>query len=69
MPFDGRHMENEKVDQQEVWSAIRYLDPDEKDKDQSKNEAGYTATTIAVLALLCIVWAVGALLWLRLAEL
>ena len=25
--------EEERVDQDEVWSAIRYLDPDEKDKD------------------------------------
>jgi hypothetical protein len=24
-------MEDEQVDQEEVWSAIRYLDPDERD--------------------------------------
>jgi hypothetical protein len=27
--------EEERVDQDEVWSAIRYLDPDEKDKDRT----------------------------------
>ena len=59
-------MEDEKVDQQEVWSAIQYLDPDEKDKN--KNGAGNSATIIAVLALLFIVCAIGVLLWLRLAE-
>jgi hypothetical protein len=59
-------MEDEKVDQQEVWSAIRYLDPDEKDKD--KKGVGNTATIIAALALLFIVCAVWVLLWLRLAE-
>jgi hypothetical protein len=53
MLFDGRPMEDEKVDQQEVWSAIRYLDPDEKDKD--KKGVGNTATIIAPLALLFIV--------------
>jgi hypothetical protein len=66
MLFDGRPMEDEKVDQQEVWSAIRYLDPDEKDKD--KKGVGNTATIIAPLALLFIVCAVWVLLWLRLAE-
>ena len=64
MLFDGRPMEDEKVDEQEVWSAIRYLDPDE-----NKHGAGKAGTTIAVLALLFIVWAVGVLLWLRLADL
>ena len=66
MLFDGRLMEDEKVDQQEVWSAIRYLDPDEKDKD--KKGASNTTTIIAALALLFIVCAVWVLLWLRLAE-
>ena len=71
MLFDGRHMEDEKVGQQEVWSAIRYLDPDEKDKDKNKNKNGASnaASIIAALALLFIVWAFGLLLWLRLAEL
>ncbi len=40
-------MENEQVDQEEVWSAIRYLDPDEQDRDPEAK----TATIMAVLAL------------------
>jgi hypothetical protein len=31
MFFDEPHMEGERVDQEEVRSAIRYLDPDERD--------------------------------------
>jgi hypothetical protein len=31
MFFDGPPMEDEQVNQEEVWSAIRYLDPDERD--------------------------------------
>jgi len=54
-------MEDEKIDKEEVWSAIRYLDPDEREKDQEVN----TATIIATLALLIILGAVWALLWLR----
>lgn len=49
--------EVEKADQeQEVWSAIRYLDPDEKDNQQDR---AAKATVITVLALLVIVcgWA------------
>jgi hypothetical protein len=54
-------MEDEQVDQEEVWSAIRYLDPDEYDKDiQAKS-----ATIITVLALLLIVCAVWIVFWLR----
>jgi hypothetical protein len=41
MLSDERPMEREKVDQHEVWSAIRYLDPDERDKDR---EAKSTTT-------------------------
>jgi hypothetical protein len=51
-------MEDEKIDKKEVWSAIRYLDPDEPEKDN-------TATIIAILALLLIVGGVWVLLWLR----
>jgi hypothetical protein len=54
-------MEDEKIDKEEVWSAIRYLDPDEREKDQEVN----TATIMATLALLIILGAVWALLWLR----
>ena len=61
MLFDEQPTEEERVDQEEVWSAIRYLDPDEKDRDR----AGHGASIIAVLALLTVVCAVGVLLWLR----
>jgi hypothetical protein len=54
-------MEDEKIDKQEVWSAIRYLDPDEPEKDKGAN----TATIIAILAPLLIVGGVWVLLWLR----
>jgi hypothetical protein len=57
-------MENEKTDKEEVWSAIRYLDPDEREKD---NEVS-TATTIATLALLLIVGGAWILLWLRVRQ-
>jgi len=61
MLFDERPMENEQVDQEEVWSAIRYLDPDERDKDREAK----SATIIAVLALLLMICAVWVVLWLR----
>ena len=57
-------MEDEKIDKEEVWSAIRYLDPDEREKDQEVN----TATIIATLALLIIVGGVWVLLWLRVRQ-
>jgi len=44
--------EDEKMDKEEVRSAIRYLDPDEREKDKEVN----TATIIATL---CIVLIVG----------
>jgi hypothetical protein len=57
-------MEDEKIDKEEVWSAIRYLDPDERQKDKEVN----TATIIATLALLIIVGGVWVLLWLRVRQ-
>jgi hypothetical protein len=54
-------MEDEKIDKEEVWSAIRYLDPDKREEDQEVN----TATIIATLALLLIIGGVWILLWLR----
>jgi len=30
-------MEDEKIDKEEVWSAIRYLDPDKREEDQEIN--------------------------------
>ena len=58
-------MEDEKIDKEDVWSAIRYLDPDERQKDKEVN----TATIIATLALLIIVGGVWVLLWLRVSQL
>ena len=55
-------MEDEKVDEEEVWAAIRYLDPDGQEKDRVSN----TATLIAILAFLLIVCSVWVLLWFRL---
>jgi hypothetical protein len=57
-------MEDEKIDKEEVWSAIRYLDPDEREKEKEVN----TATIIATLALLIIVGGVLVLLWLRVRQ-
>jgi heme/copper-type cytochrome/quinol oxidase subunit 4 len=54
-------MEDEQLDQEEIWSAIRYLDPDERDKDREAK----SATIIAVLAVLLTVCAVWVVLRLR----
>jgi len=61
MLSDERPIEREQVDQEEVWSAIRYLDPDEQDKDREAK----SATINAILALLLTVCAVWVVLWLR----
>jgi len=58
---DEPAMEDEQLDQEEIWSAIRYLDPDERDKDREAK----SATIIAVLAVLLTVCAVWVVLWLR----
>jgi hypothetical protein len=63
--YQKRLMEDEKTDKEAVWSAIRYLDPDEREKDKEVN----TATIIAILALLLIVGGVWVLLWLRARQL
>jgi hypothetical protein len=57
-------MKDEKIDKEEVWSAIRYLDPDERKKDKDVN----TAAIIATLAILLIVGGIWALLWLRIRQ-
>ena len=59
-------MQDEKIDKEkeEVWSAIRYLDPDEREKDKEAN----TATMIAMLAVLVIVGVVWVLLEFRLRQ-
>jgi hypothetical protein len=61
MLSDERPMEHGQVDQEEVWAAIRYLDPDERDQDREAK----SLTIIAALALLLTVWAVLVVLWLR----
>src|SRR5260370_18995808 len=62
--FQKSLMEDEKIDKEEVWSAIRYLDPDEREKDKEAN----TATIIAILALLLIVGGGWVLLCLRVRQ-
>ena len=57
-------MEDEKIDKEEVWSALRYLDPDERERDKEVNRA----TIIATLALLIIVGSLCVLLWLRVRQ-
>lgn len=64
MQFQKGLMEDEKIDKKEVWSAIRYLDPDEREKEREAN----TATIIAILALLLIVGAVWVLFWFRVRQ-
>jgi hypothetical protein len=55
-------MHDEKTDQErEIWSAIRYLDPDEKEKSR----AGNVAAVIALLALLFVVCGLWFVLWLK----
>jgi len=54
-------MEDEKLDQEEAWTTIQYLDPDERHKDREVT----FATVIAVLALVLVVCAFWLLLWLR----
>jgi len=64
MLSDERPMEHEKVDHEEVWLAIRYLDPDERDKDRKAKSATITAV-LALLLTVCTVWVV---LWMRIHE-
>jgi type IV secretory pathway component VirB8 len=53
-------MEDEKIEQgQEVWSAIRYLDPDEVKKDRVENDRISkiaTVMTLFVFAIILVVW-------------
>jgi hypothetical protein len=57
-------MEDEKIHNEEVWSAIRYLHPGEREKDEEVN----TATIIAVLALLLTFGGFLVLLWFRVRQ-
>jgi len=54
-------MKDEKIDEEEIWSAIRYLDPDERGKDKECT----AANIIAIMTLLLIVSGVWVLLWFR----
>jgi len=63
--FQKSLMEDEKIDKEEVWSAIRYLDPDEKEEDKEAN----AATIIAIFALLLMLGGFWVLLWLRVSQL
>jgi hypothetical protein len=62
--FQKSLMKDEKIDKEEVWSVIRYLDPDEREKDKDVN----TAAIIATLAILLIVGGIWILLWLRVRQ-
>ncbi len=58
--FDEPNIEDEMTDQeQEIWAAIRYLDPDGEDKARD------IAAFITVVALLLVVLVVFVLLWVR----
>jgi hypothetical protein len=64
MLFDEPRMEDEMTDeQQEIWLAIRYLDPDKQDKEEPK--AGNIAALVTVLALVLIALVGFVLLWVR----
>ena len=62
--FQKSIMDNEEIDKEEIWSAIHYLDPDEREKDKEVN----TATIIATVAILLIVGGVWVLLWFRVRQ-
>jgi hypothetical protein len=64
MLFDEPHMEGKMTDeQQEIWSTIRYLDPDKQDKEERK--AGDLAALFTVVALVLIALVVFVLFWVR----
>jgi hypothetical protein len=56
-------MEDGKVDEEEIWSAIRYLDPDEQERGKVR-----IVTIIATFALLLIVGGLWVVLWLRVRQ-
>jgi len=56
-------MEDEKIDE-EIWSVIRYLDPDKQDKSKEVT----TTIIIATLVVLLIVGSVCIVFWLRLRQ-
>jgi len=48
-------MKHEKLDEEEIWSAIRYLDPDEQ-KEQNGGRIVTVVATFALLLLFGSVW-------------
>jgi hypothetical protein len=57
--------QGETIGQEEVWEAIRYLDPETADKRTEDN----LVETVAVVALLLMVAAAWIVVWLRLRSL
>jgi hypothetical protein len=54
MLFDAPHMEDDMTDQeQEIWSSVRYLDPDGKD---SATNIAAIVTVVAIMVVILIVW-------------
>jgi len=53
MFFDEPPMEDEQVDQEEVWSAISYLDPDERDSiaDGALQNVSRSSSVVLTLAM------------------
>ena len=53
MFFDEPPMEDEQVDQEEVWSTIRYLDPDERDSiaDGALQNVSRSSSVVLTLAM------------------
>jgi hypothetical protein len=64
MIFDKPPTQKETIDQQEVWSAIRYLDADVNGRNQ-KDKSSDMAAIITVIALVLLFLVVWGLLWLR----
>ena len=60
MLFDEPPIQNNTIDNEEVWSAIQYLDPDHRVR-----EASDIATVISLVALLLVFVIVWVLLWFR----
>jgi hypothetical protein len=50
-----KRMTNQKTDEEEVWSAIRYLDPDLKEQDRVSKIA--TAFALLILVIMVVIWA------------
>jgi len=61
---EKRPMEDEQIDEEEVWRAIRYLDPDEP----AKKHVLKTVTIIASWAVLLVFGGAWFLLWLRVSQ-